>query len=117
MRRIVVLLSVVAMMMGMLATSVTPAFAASQGVAFKQKCTSPSVYSDQGTKKWRDDTCSTLIKTYQTTNLAGFVGTWETWNTAHADGSPDTHESYIVACESPTGGPAASNSDCFGPFV
>jgi hypothetical protein len=117
MRRIVVLLAVVAMMVGMLGTSVAPAFAVSQGVAFKQNCTSPSVYSDHGTKKWRDDTCSALIGTNETTNLAGFVGTWETWKTMHADGSPETNESYIVACESPSGGPAGSLSDCYGPFV
>jgi len=117
MRRIVVLLTVMAMLVGMLAMNVAPAFAVTQGVAFKQNCTSPSVYSDHGTKKWRDDTCSTLIKTYQTTNLAGFVGTWETWNTTHADGSRETNESYIVACESPSGGPAGSLSDCYGPFA
>ena len=117
MRRIVVLLTVMAMLVGMLAMNVAPAFAVTQGVTFKQNCTSPSVYSDNGTKKWRDDTCSTFVRTFETTNLAGFAGTWETWSTTHADGSLDTIESYIVACESPLGGPADSLADCFGPFV
>jgi hypothetical protein len=114
--RILMLLTVVALMMVMGAMSVAPALAVSPGVTFKQNCTLPSQYNDNGTKKWRDDTCSAFVRTFETTNLAGFVGTWETYSTTHADGSPTTTESYIVACESPLGGPADSLADCFGPF-
>jgi len=116
MKRILMLLTVVALMVGMLAMSVAPAFAVSPGVTFKQKCTGPSVYSDNGTKKWRDDTCSTFVGTFETTNLLGYVGTWETYSTTYADGRPDGTNSFIVACESPLGGPADSLADCFGPF-
>ena len=116
MKRILMLLTVVALMVGMLAMSVAPAFAVSPGVTFKQNCTGPSVYSDNGTKKWRDDTCSTFVGTFETTNLLGYVGTWETYSTTYADGRPDGTNSFIVACETPLGEPDANLADCYGPF-
>jgi hypothetical protein len=106
------LIVLVAMIAVGLTASAAPAFALSQGATFKSNCTAPSVYYDQGTKKWRDDYCGTLIRTYETTNSAGYVGTWNTWSTKYADGSPETTNSYLADCKTPTGDPSEFMSDC-----